>query len=843
MLISQYAGVGEFCPQFEVETASGGSLSAGNFYFSFQLQNRAGFNRPSVSGQVTYTANQKIVIIIPEMPDGWDVHYFVISAGTTNNAATHVQIARIPAYQYGIGIEPQSVKTLLPAVLELTRNIHIALAPSVPDLGSLPTGADRLDGQVRWVTSEAKWYEDRADSTLAPIPGNTDIYNPDSLPYGRWVRIGGASTYVSDTRQGVGSDRAIASVNPITRVPNPRYPGETLSKYLPAWEAKYWIYNDNAIALPAGTEFGVELEYNNQRSPDLLSGLVYVKFIGFVDGDGNIRTQDGEGREFPNCGAYFLWTPKLVTPFVTIDDLQPGEAIALAIKPFFSAAEFNIKDVIGVFPVTRSQSGDYNPLGLLLSSTQAVGGVVLDIGSRYRVVPNLGLSFDVLSGIPLVGSYNPPEQPRRTFGNLQPSTAGQKIVINGNGAVYAESPSYVRTASEGIRAIVGTQAGESVAASWNSYTAIASGQSIQMTLAYPCDANGYGTVRSDYPDVLAGNNKGFFNPYSVNIYLQRQDTLEIRRFSGNLVVAGTSQIITLTSWASGVVDTLPTADNDFSLFAPGNVAIATSIGGSFPVTGYRATYSFVYDGNQITKISHASPPCVYEWEGDFQPPTISIGTVTALETGENPTVVNSGTSNQAIFDFGIPKGDAGDPPTILAGQITSVPPFAPPSFSFTPTGFPGEYLINLEIPRGIQGLRGFQGEQGEQGIPGSPPILLSGQISSLPPFEKPAVSFTPTGTLGEYYVNFALPRGLQGPPGYQGEQGERGIQGIAGNVTSAAGALILDDSSATTVTLTSDQAAIRNINGELILQNYPDVRSEVGDRTVPAKLFLLSILR
>jgi hypothetical protein len=837
-MLSQYAGVGEICPLFDVALTSGGSLTAGTLYFSFQLQNRAGFNIPSVSGAIAFTTNQKIVITIPEVPDGWDVHYFVISAGVTSDPATHVQIARVPGYQYGIGIEPQSLKTILPTTLELTRNIQFALAPSIPDFGSFPTGADRLDGQVRWVTSEAKWFEYRADSALAI---SADVVAVD---FGQWVRIGGPSSYVSDTRAGVGSDRAITAINPVTVIPTPPYPGETLSKFLPAWEAKYWIYNDLSNALPAGAEFGIELEYNNKRSPDLLNGKVMVKFIGFVKPDGTIRTTDANGRDFQNFGAYFPWQPRLTTPFITTDDLQPGEAIALAIKPFFSAAEFVVKDIIGVIPAIRSQSGDYNPLGMLFTQNGKQVGTVFDIGDRYRIVPNVGLNYDILSGIALVSSYNPPEYPRRTFGGLQPNTAGQRIIINGSAGVFTESSSYQPTSSEAIRAIVGTVAGESVAGEWSDYVAITNGATI--TLSYRSNANGVGMIRADYPDAIADDiskDKGLFNPFQVNIYLQRQDTLEIRRFSGFGVVAAASQQFTVSNWTAGVVDSLPTADDEFSLFAPLTGTIAPAITGNFPPTNYRVAYSLVYDGNQITSISHASPPCIKEFEGDFQPPSVKVGTVTTLPTGQTATIVNSGTGNQAVLDFGLPKGDAGDPPTLLAGEITAIAPFAPPTFSFTPTSTPGEYQVNLALPRGVQGLRGYQGDKGDQGIPGNPPTLFAGQITAIPPFEPPSITFIPTSTPGEYQVNFAIPRGVQGSPGFQGEQGEQGIQGIAGNVTSATGALILDDSSASNVVLASGQIAVRNINGELLLQSSPDVRSEVGDRTVPAKLFLLSILR
>ncbi|MHC5828406.1 MAG: hypothetical protein ACYT04_74055, partial [Nostoc sp.] len=142
-----------------------------------------------------------------------------------------------------------------------------------------------------------------------------------------------------------------------------------------------------------------------------------------------------------------------------------------------------------------------------------------------------------------------------------------------------------------------TVAGVGVCCEWSSYVPITNGATL--TLSYPCDSSGLGTIRADYPDVIKGNSKGAFNPISVNIYLQRQDTLEIRCFSGFGVVANSTQQFTISNWTAGVVaDAINRAStNDFSLFAPGLGAIAPSITGNFPSTNYRVAYSFVYDGN------------------------------------------------------------------------------------------------------------------------------------------------------------------------------------------------------------------------------------------------------
>ena len=677
-MLSRYAGVGTTCPQFTVTTESGGNLTgSGSLYFSFQLQNRAGFNAPSVSSQISYTAGQKIVITIPDTvrKAGWDIHYFEVSAGATSDPSTHVALTRYSGFQFGVGIDPQTLLSTLPATIELSRDLHIALAPTVANLAALPTGNDRLDGQVRWVTSESKWFEYRADS-------DQEIgVNVIAADVGQWVRVASASTYVSSSTDAGGSDHALPTIEPTSIVATPDYPGNNLGKVLPTWESRYVIYNDTDISLPEGIEFGIELEYNNLRSPDLLSGLFMVEFKGFVQADGNLRTtRISDSSEFNNIGGYVPWTPKLTTNFLLPDGLLPTESILIAVKPFFSSAELDFYsdyrsgstgmssgDIVGIKPVIRTQSGDYNPLGKLLND----GSVILNLGDQYRVVPDNGLSYKVLSGCALVKSYDFPTKPTRSFSGLAVNTADQKIVINGNGSVFTELDSYTVQSSEALRAIVSTELGESHAGSFSSYIANSGTSSFNITLNYPCTAGGLGTIRSNYPDVIASNAKGSFNPVSINIYLQRQDNLEIRKFTGNGVVPGTSQQFSITDWTNGtIVGSLPNAE--FGLFTPGSSSLVIDGAGSFPVTSYRVTYSFVYDGNQITDIDHSSPPCIYEWQGDLQPPSITVISTTTIAQGEDADVVNVGTGSAAELEFYLPPGEVKAVADIVA--LTAIAP-------------------------------------------------------------------------------------------------------------------------------------------------------------------------
>ena len=113
--------------------------------------------------------------------------------------------------------------------------------------------------------------------------------------------------------------------------------------------------------------------------------------------------------------------------------------------------------------------------------------------------------------------------------------------------------------------------------------------------------------------------------------------------------------------------------------------------------------------------------------------TIQVGTVTTGTPGTDAQVINSGTENEAIFDFTIPAGDKGD------------------------QGEPG--IQGAKGDKGDPGEPGIQGQKGDKGDPGEPGI--QGQKGDK-------------GDQGE--------PGIQGPKGDKGDQGEPGIQGPKGDM-------------------------------------------------------------
>jgi len=654
-LDERYAGIGTTCYAFTVGVAAGGSISTGGtLYFSFQLQNRAGLNQPYVTTAVTYTAAQEITITIPAPPAGFDVFYFVISAGTTNDPSTHVNIARVPYYTFGTGINPQSVPQTFPYVLTLSQDAHIVLAPSVAAESNLPTASTgRLDGQTRYITGESRWLQYWADSTLAA----SSTVSP--VDVGCWVQRASPNSNITNTLASGGSDQnlTVLTANQVTLPP--AYPVTPFTKVLPDWQLYFWLVNNQTYNFPAGSQFGIDVIYNNEVSPSLMSGLLYIEFVGFVNvSTGTIRTTvTSTGVEFSNLGSYVPWSNDSSTPFITEDDLLPGEAIAIGVKPFFAEGDFPNNslqngDTFTFLPSIRQQGGDYNPLGMFLRQASGYGGAVAVTGGRYRVLPNGGaLSFDVASGQAVVGDYSFPIQPQRTFFGLTANTAGQKIIINGSAAVYAALSSYVpNTTTEWIRALVGTVAGEGQATTFSSAIAVAAAGGLSIVVGYPTG------IRSTYPDYTAGTTCPL-SVYSVNFYLQRSDTSEIRKFSGFLVVNGASQTFSITDWSTGtVVSGLPTIASNFGLFAPGSTVPTAITGGNFTATNYAVAWSFQYNGSQITTLNHEDSSCIPEWEGTFAPPSITINSVTTLTPGSSAYVNNSGTGTNAILEIGIPAG-------------------------------------------------------------------------------------------------------------------------------------------------------------------------------------------
>jgi len=84
--------------------------------------------------------------------------------------------------------------------------------------------------------------------------------------------------------------------------------------------------------------------------------------------------------------------------------------------------------------------------------------------------------------------------------------------------------------------------------------------------------------------------------------------------------------------------------------------------------------------------------------------TVGIGTTTTLSPGSSATVTNSGTSQNAILNIGIPKGADGSAATVSIGTTTTLPSGSPATV--TNSGTSQNAVLNIGIPKGADGIGG-----------------------------------------------------------------------------------------------------------------------------------------
>ena len=93
--------------------------------------------------------------------------------------------------------------------------------------------------------------------------------------------------------------------------------------------------------------------------------------------------------------------------------------------------------------------------------------------------------------------------------------------------------------------------------------------------------------------------------------------------------------------------------------------------------------------------------------GDFTA-SVQVGTTTTLEPGQDATVSNGGTSKDAVFNFGIPKGDPGTAATIQVGTTQTVQPEE--NAEVTNSGTTTAAVLDFKIPRGKDGMTDLTAE-------------------------------------------------------------------------------------------------------------------------------------
>ncbi|WP_439602806.1 pyocin knob domain-containing protein [Devosia sp.] len=123
--------------------------------------------------------------------------------------------------------------------------------------------------------------------------------------------------------------------------------------------------------------------------------------------------------------------------------------------------------------------------------------------------------------------------------------------------------------------------------------------------------------------------------------------------------------------------------------------------------------------------------------------SVAVGTVTTLPPGSPATVVNVGTAEDMVLNFGIPsglQGIQGEAATVAVGSVTTVGPGVPAEV--TNIGTPNDAVFDFDIPQGAAAT------------------VAVGTVSTLAP-GAPA-SVVNVGAPGAAVLNFGLPRGAPG---------------------------------------------------------------------------------
>lgn len=126
--------------------------------------------------------------------------------------------------------------------------------------------------------------------------------------------------------------------------------------------------------------------------------------------------------------------------------------------------------------------------------------------------------------------------------------------------------------------------------------------------------------------------------------------------------------------------------------------------------------------------------------------TVSVGSVTTLSAGASATVTNTGTSNAAVFNFGIPQGAAGSAgiaATVAVGTVTSGG-----TASVVNVGTSNAAILDFTLPVGPSGAAA---------------TISVGTVSTGNP--GTSASVVNVGTSNAAILNFTIPRGSDGSGG------------------------------------------------------------------------------
>lgn len=557
--------------EFSVITTANGTLSSGgalNIYV--QGRNRSGFNLQSDPIVINYNAGDRIEITLNgTLRSSIDNLFRVVISASRTTPENAVILCEWEAKS------PDQLSDLsLPVTLFLSEDDHIETDNLICETSDL-LPLNPIHGMRRYVTDSGWVRYNEANDLWENYPIN-------------------ANSFIAATTDFKGCDRPINDLGNNVIINPPLYSGDN-SQSNPV---TLWLNNSllNAqFTLEAGSSLNFTVAINNEftnANGDSWALDFYNKLYWKIDGviDFNNLTVDTSINT-----SFTPWLGAFENPV----NLSPTQALVVSVN-----MRFNLTELLNLIPDNATIGINLVNTGLRGSEFKSgyfTGSAVLD-GDFMRVLPDpnglvVGSGVVIIEphqGVPYISPFRLPQ----SVDLIGVDSADQKVVLNAasGGVASIKAATQALTQNEGLRAVISTLPGTGNASNWQSLTVEANG-SIQVNLTYPQ------TIRSEYPDQIAGLSATFNAPY-IKIYV---------RFNG--VVYSVEVLATAFSLTDTFeITTLETQENvisnvaNYSLFSPPNFTLTANTNGTLTVGVYEIAIANHYPiGNtDVVAISHDS---------------------------------------------------------------------------------------------------------------------------------------------------------------------------------------------------------------------------------------------
>ena len=562
-----------------VTVGSGGSTTSA---YSLGLRvfgvSRAGKNINSDRIAVSVSAGQQVTIALNSTlrASGEDIYRIGIAGETTGNDANSFILAEFEAKQ------SNQISDIAFSPIVLSRDQHFALNGAVANYASLPSNP--INGTARFVTGENKYY----------------LYR-----LGTWVEVNGLSTYTVLTTEKRtagklygGCDTPIISLDTGEFIPIPAYDATIGGN---SYALKLWLLNGTeevgGAVIPLGNFVDLEVLLNGAAGDAaVMSGRVEVTALG------KVRKLTGISTNTNITSTSAIWEYNSSNLFVVPENIDAGYALAFSVV--FNFTELSDGDNLSFRIYDKGLFGIPEPaLGIIF------GDGIFPVAPYCRIVPSLS-GVRRLPGEGLIEDNRFQTQTSYdTSLGIAVDTANQKVVISGVlvGQVRVRQSGESLIGTEAVRAVISTEPGIAPASNWSSPVTLAAGQQISVVVSYPCNNLGIGTIRSDYPDVIAANSAGDFTPVRLRVEVRKSGI--IYQQSNVAIVPNTTQTFIISSLGTAGSSPTVNSDPDFNLWGYSGIAASAIAGTSSLAAGsyeVRVYYEYPSPNFVVAKISHAT---------------------------------------------------------------------------------------------------------------------------------------------------------------------------------------------------------------------------------------------